>query len=279
MANTVAHDIKRHHAVIAGTGRAGTTFLVQFLDSCGVEIGATSQYDERANAGLEIPLHDSTAPYLTKDPWFYTYCESLDLREIHIDIIILPMRDLADAAASRLVQEKSRVIEGMPDHFALADSYGVVPGGSIYSLEPLDLERILATGFYRVLRWAVAHDIQIVFLDFPRMVEDGSYLVNQLWPWLSQFCSREIADDAFARTAKAEKVTARGSGEDTVSPSDFRAMQLVVRDLQRELGEARDIRKQIQLQAERYRLEKVAMENSRLWRFTRVLRRLVRRSS
>lgn len=279
MSYRTADESKRRHAVIAGTGRAGTTFLVQFLDSCGIETGSTSRYDERANAGLEIPLHDSNAPYLTKDPWFYLYCESLDLQEIHIDVLILPMRDLAEATSSRLVQEKSRVIEGMPDHFALADSYGVVPGGSIYSLEPLDLERILATGFYRVLYWAVSHDIPIIFLDFPRLVEESAYLIDQLWPWLSQFSSRENAERAFTRTARTEKVTARGSGQETVSESDFRALQLVIRDLQRELVEVRDVRNQLQLVTERYRLEKVAMENSRLWRFTKVLRKLVRRAS
>ncbi len=29
----------QHHAVIAGTGRAGTTFLVEFLAACALDVG------------------------------------------------------------------------------------------------------------------------------------------------------------------------------------------------------------------------------------------------
>lgn len=278
MSKDVAGSQKRHHAVIAGTGRAGTTFLVQFLGACGVDIGGTSEFDERANAGLEIPLLDPRAPYLAKDPWLFTYCESLDLSEIHVDVVILPMRDMAEAVTSRLVQEKSRVIEVMPDHFAWADAYGVVPGGSVYSLEPLDLERILATGFYRVLRWAVAHEIPVVLLDFPRLVNDGDYLISNLWPWISKFCSRNQAEHAFAATARSEKVTTSSSGEPGLSPADFRAMQLVVRDLQREVARGREEQQLLRLAAEKLRLEKIAMENSRAWRLASGIRKLIRRA-
>ncbi len=36
----------QHHAVIAASGRAGTTFLVEFLAVCGLDIG-----DDRPAAG------------------------------------------------------------------------------------------------------------------------------------------------------------------------------------------------------------------------------------
>lgn len=268
----------RCHAVIAGTGRAGTTFLVQFFRACGIETGDVSIYDERANAGLEIPLNDPKAPYVTKDPWLYTYCDSLDLSTITIDIVILPVRNLRDAVSSRLIQEKSRVIEGMPDHFSDADGYGIVPGGSIYSLEPLDLERILAVGFYRVVHWALRNDLPIVFLDFPRLVQDGDYLINGLWPWLSRHCTREIANTAFAATAQTEKVTVGSAPEQKLSREDFRAMQLVLRDVQRQNAQAREANQELRSQLQRLRLEKAAMERSRMWRLGRRLSGIMRRS-
>lgn len=277
MSQSPSQHGKRHHAVIAGTGRAGTTFLVQFLTACGVDAGGASELDDRANAGLEIPLHAPDAPYLTKDPWLYTYCDSLNMDELAVDVVILPVRDLRDAVTSRLIQEKSRVIEGMPDHFAFADAYGVVPGGSIYSLEPLDLERILATGFYRVVQWALRNDLPVVLLDFPRLVNDGSYLIDGLWPWLSSFCSRETAMKAFASTAQSEKVTAGAPRDSLLTDADFRAMQIVVRDAQRQATEARESNRDLRLQLERARLEKTAMENSRLWRLTRRVGKLLGR--
>lgn len=269
---------KRRHAVIAGTGRAGTTFLVQFLAACGVDTGDIEWLDERANAGLEVPLLDPRAPYLAKDPWLYTYCDQLDMDAIEIDVVILPIRDLHDAVKSRLVQEKSRVIESMPDHFALADGYGVVPGGSIYSLEPLDLERILATGFYRVVQWAVRNDLRVVLLDFPRLVRDGDYLINNLWPWLSKYCDRGVAEHAFASTAKAEKVTASGTAEIKLTVADFQAAQLVVRELQHHVETARETSQTLRRELEQVRREKVAIENSRLWRAAKVVRGLIGRS-
>jgi hypothetical protein len=197
--------------------------------------------------------------------------------ELAVDVVILPVRDLRDAVTSRLIQEKSRVIEGMPDHFAFADAYGVVPGGSIYSLEPLDLERILATGFYRVVQWALRNDLPVALLDFPRLVNDGSYLIDGLWPWLSSFCSRETAMKAFASTAQSEKVTAGAPRDSLLTDADFRAMQIVVRDAQRQATEARESNRDLRLQLERARLEKTAMENSRLWRLTRRVGKLLGR--
>jgi len=236
----VSSSKRRHHAVIAGTGRAGTTFLVQFLAACGIDTGEVSHLDERANAGLEIPLNSPNAPYIAKDPWLYTYCDTLDLTELAIDVVILPLRDLHDAAASRIIQEKSHVIEGLPDHFAFSSGYGVVSGGSIYSLETLDLERQLAVGFYKVLHWAVANDLRVILADFPRIVNNREYLLDALWPWLSTLCTREVAEAAFDATADSSKVKAPVGGDQVLSDLDFKAMQLVVRDTQKQLRLLRD---------------------------------------
>src|SRR6516225_7327711 len=78
----------RHHLVIAGTGRAGTTFLVEFLGACGLDVGASHHWLERQRAGMEHYLLAPDCPYVAKDPWLFAYCEALDLAEVKIDALI-----------------------------------------------------------------------------------------------------------------------------------------------------------------------------------------------
>ena len=98
-----------HHLLIGGIGRAGTTLLVKYLTELGLDTAlsrhpsATLYAD--AEAGLETSiLHGDQArhPYVVKDPWLYQYAdEILAHPRIRIDGLILPMRGLHDAAASR----------------------------------------------------------------------------------------------------------------------------------------------------------------------------------
>jgi hypothetical protein len=58
-------DRKRHHAIISGTARAGTTFLIKLLTNLGLETGYHGDsMREFANchAGLEKDLRDEDAP-------------------------------------------------------------------------------------------------------------------------------------------------------------------------------------------------------------------------
>ena len=262
----------RHHAVIAGTGRAGTTFLVQFLSACGVDTGENTLVDDRAHAGLEIPLNHLEAPYLTKDPWLYTYCDDLDLTALAIDVVILPMRDLTEAATSRLIQEKAHVLDTMPEHFARASSYGQVMGGSIYSLETTDLERLLAVGFYRVLQWAVRHELTICLVDFPRLVNDGDYLIDALWPWLQNYCTKEQALAAFSATANPRLVTEMKKADFVPTEADFTAMQRVLRDAETTISLLHD---NMQFQID----EQTRIRQTVSWRITAPIRWFRQRSS
>ena len=66
------------HLLIAGTGRAGTSFLVRYLAKLGLDTqlsrtGADANWDDAANAGLETLLLPGAAdlPYVIKSPWTY----------------------------------------------------------------------------------------------------------------------------------------------------------------------------------------------------------------
>jgi len=204
----------KHHLIIGGTGRAGTTFLVEYLDGCGLEthIGkhATPTYDENANAGLEdVPMQAADHPYVLKSPWLYEYAERLLARDdIVVDAVILPMRGIVEAAASRTLNElRARcAIETVPDDCTLWESWGTTPGGIVYSLNPLDQARLLAVGFHELVHALVKKEVPIVLLDFPRFVEDAEYLCAKLQPVLGDKVSRARALEAHQRLAEPGKV-------------------------------------------------------------------------
>lgn len=208
----------KHHLVIAGTGRAGTSFLVQYLTACGLETRLTlhpeETLDEHANAGFEdVPNGDSALPYVIKSPWLYEFVDRLVARDdITIDAVILPMRDIVEAASSRVTLElRSRFgHEGLAEEHTRWETWGATPGGVVYSLNPIDQARILAMGFHHVVHALVKKNIPIIFLDFPRFAEDAEYLHRQLQPVIDRVVSpseaieihRAIADPGLIRSGR-----------------------------------------------------------------------------
>ncbi len=244
------HDsLPRHHVVIAGTGRAGTSFLVRFLNLCGLDTGtSTDSFDERAKAGLEHNLLDEHAPYVVKDPWLFAYCERVDLGAVNVDALLVPVRELMAAASSRLLQERVAMAEGPWPDWPPSDVHGMVTGGVVYSLDPVDQARILAVGFHRLIHWATVGRIPLILLEFPRIVNDGEYLIETLWPWLSNHCDRETAQGAFAAVADPQLVrletlqqadTSQEVSLDT-STLDREAMRIVLQEHKALLTNAND---------------------------------------
>ncbi|MFX1716116.1 hypothetical protein [Paraburkholderia sp. A1RO-5L] len=204
----------KHHLLIAGTGRAGTSFLVQYLTACGLETHQTlhpdAKLDENANAGLEdVPVPGVDMPYVLKSPWLYEFVERLLERDdIQLDAVVMPMRDIVEAATSRVtlsLQERFGNIHLDQEH-TLWETWGTAPGGVVYSLNPIDQARLLAMGFHQVIHALVHKDVPIVFLDFPRLVTDGDYLFEQLRPVIGSKVSWETAIEAHRKTARPEFV-------------------------------------------------------------------------
>ncbi len=91
--------------VITGTGRAGTTLLVQVLTDLGLDTGFSPDHavDERVNAGLEFRIESPNAPRIVKDPNLSRRLGGLlDRGEVEIEHVIIPVRDLDVAVASRV---------------------------------------------------------------------------------------------------------------------------------------------------------------------------------
>lgn len=71
------------HLVIAGTGRAGTSFLVRYLTELGLDTtltrkGDAAGWDVEANAGLEdLVVAGKSLPYVVKSAWMGEYIEQI----------------------------------------------------------------------------------------------------------------------------------------------------------------------------------------------------------
>jgi hypothetical protein len=173
---TNERPVPRRHLIISGTGRAGTTFLVQLMTELGMNTGfanASSDIHEDCRAGMEWDLQDSSCPYVVKNPQL---CHHLDavLRDglTTIDRAIVPIRDLYSAAESRRAVASA------------AGSTVGVPGGLWLTDKPEQQESVLTEQLYELFYTLARHDIPVTILYFPRLATDPSYLFKKLSPVL-----------------------------------------------------------------------------------------------
>lgn len=174
----------KHHVIISGTGRAGTTFLVQLLTSLGLDTGFETPFSQiflSCNAGMEQDIRNPNAPYIIKSPWLCDYIDEVLVNEnIVIEHAIIPIRDVYSAAESRRNISKNSIINNINMH----DIPGGIPGGLWHTENPEYQEEILKDRFYRLVYFLTLHNVPITFLSFPRFANDSTYLFAKLKPIL-----------------------------------------------------------------------------------------------
>lgn len=167
---------KKSHVIISGTGRCGTTFLVQLFTALGLDTGFETPYDNIfhfSKAGMEKDIRANDAPYIIKNPWLCDYIEEvLSLEHIKIDYAIIPIRDLYSASESRRVVSK----EYSKNNFDTND----IPGGLWHTDIPEMQEVILAKQLYKLIYFLTVYDVPMVFLYFPKLAKEPTYLYNKL---------------------------------------------------------------------------------------------------
>jgi hypothetical protein len=156
--------------LITGTGRAGTTLLVQVLTELGLDtgFGPGAPIDARTHAGLELPLDDPAGPRIVKSPTAVPRLEGLLAGgRLRLDHVIIPMRDLDVAAASRVRNTR----------------YGAnlsTPGGLLGTRAATRQREALARLQYELMYTLARHDVPCTLLVFPRFVSDWEYLARTL---------------------------------------------------------------------------------------------------
>jgi len=177
--------------VIAGTGRAGTTFLVQVLTDLGFDTGfaANAAIDDRAHAGLERSVDGAAAHRIVKNPGFSRHLgRLLDEGKVCVEHVIVPVRDLDVAAASRI----------------RATRYGTEPsarGGLFGARKATQQKEALTLLFYQLFDTITRYDLPHTLLRFPRFAEDWEYTYEKL-----RFLDPEVAPEQWrdAITARAD---------------------------------------------------------------------------
>jgi len=169
--------------IIAGTGRTGTTFLVQLFTALGFGTGfsleeSLSGVDDVSHAGLEKALVDEANPYVIKSPWFADHLgEALHDERIKIYAAILPFRDLYSAAESRRRVYREAGRRGLDP---------IAQWGSLSHTDtPDNQEEALARQFYKTIFPLLQSEVPTYFPEFPRLVHDPDYLFRKLEPLMS----------------------------------------------------------------------------------------------
>jgi hypothetical protein len=200
----------RRHVLIGGTGRAGTTFVVQLLTELGLHTGF-DRNDIRlympARAGLERALADADAPYFVKQPTLAA--RELDRllcgRVLGLDHAILPMRSFAAVAKSRGYVQKCAT------GVATANGHDV-PGGLWHAHDEAEQLRVLQIEFAELMDVVTRHRVKTLFPRYPDLIRDPRYLFDQLTPTLGG-----VTFDAFAA---AHRAVARPEWVNSFTPDD-----------------------------------------------------------
>lgn len=192
----------RRHVVITGTGRSGTSFLVQLLTRLGLDTGFSideldGKLDAIGRAGLESNIRDDNAPYVVKSPNISNYIdEILEHPDIVLDMVIVPIRDIEEATNSRVKVSK----ENLTKKGFLARTFGSkrgFAGGMMKTSNPQKQQFLLLKSLSHLLVECAKHDQQIALIHYPRLIDDSNYLYRKLQPILG-----EITEEAFAAAHK-----------------------------------------------------------------------------
>jgi hypothetical protein len=154
--------------VIAGTGRAGTTLLVALLSDLGMDTGFGPGIRAAREGGLEHYIGNPDAPRVVKSPVLSTVLRPLlESGAIEIEHVIIPMRDLDLAVASRV--RRARYGLRSKDRGALVGTRSVRHQRDALTLMIYELFDTVAT-----------FDIPHTLLRFPRFASDWEYTYRKL---------------------------------------------------------------------------------------------------
>lgn len=184
--------MSRKHVIITGTGRAGTSFLVELMTHLGLETGyraedVSNHKSKTARAGLEYDIRKEDAPYIVKNPWFCEYAtEVLEREDIQIEHAFIPMRDLHAAAESRRYVT-NQTVAMMPLMKRIRHYWRpkALPGGECPKSSASNQEALLLENLYSLILTLSSSTIPVTLLRYPLLVNDSLYLYDKLLPILN----------------------------------------------------------------------------------------------
>lgn len=205
------------HILIGGTGRAGTTLLVQYFTALGFDTGYTLEHalgrvDPISKAGLEHPVRrvlrqGKQMPYVAKSPSFgKNLVPFMNRGEIKIKHCIIPMREISAAAESRrhvnqqALETGKTIKDKQPGGLIAKRKGGAEDGGR-------DQELHLAMQFHQFLYTMVDNEVPVHFLRFPAFARGEQDIFAALEPIMVEHgVTKEESDQAFTTVAKPDLI-------------------------------------------------------------------------
>lgn len=193
--------------IITGPGRSGTTFLVQLFGRLGFDTGFTEEtetYVEEIRAGCEWHLEfdvnqDSlvairarieAAPRVLKTPdWAFVLKWALHTNVIDIDHVFIPLRDIDQAARSRL---------GVGLDWHVADD---LQGEE----RVVDQANIMALALGRAIEACFLFEVPCTLMRFPAIVSDPGYCYQKLRPVMNDISQERFLEE-WQKLARPEQV-------------------------------------------------------------------------
>lgn len=147
--------------LITGTGRAGTSFLVQLLTNLGEDTGFQRgvKLDSKCNAGLE--QKEDSKHRVIKNPEFALRIPDIN-KKIEIEHIYIPIRELSKTALSR-----ARIGSG--------------DGGLWNASDLTSQEDFNARLFYKLINDCIRLEIEFTLIDFDKMTQNPDYLFSKIY--------------------------------------------------------------------------------------------------
>ena len=198
------------HILIGGTGRAGTTLLVQYFTALGFDTGfdlerALSRVDPISRSGLEHPYKKGKAAgrrlaYVAKSPNYgKNLHDDLASGALVVKHCIIPVRELSAAAESRRHVSRKAIAAGKTEHDRQRG--GIVGGPGADKKQ----ERLLAVQFHRLVHTMLTFDVPIHFLKFPEFAKGEQDLYTALGPIMAEHgVTKEESDQALSRVLQPE---------------------------------------------------------------------------
>lgn len=213
---------QRKHIVITGTGRTGTTFLMELLTHLGLDTGFDEEQLKRfknplGRAGLEYNVGFEDCPHIVKHPSFCDYAdEIIACEDIVIEHIFVPIRDLYAAAESRRFVAKENIGKASfldKIKFLLGKSKAFT-GGLLHtnSLKRNSQENVLLNMIYKLMLAVSNSSINVTLINYPRSTNDAAYLFDKLKPVFKELEFTEFVK-VFNKTVQPELVHHFGSGQ------------------------------------------------------------------
>ena len=150
--------------LITGTGRCGTTFLIKLFSFLGLNTGYnrdnyTKYIHSNCNSGMERGYKKNF--YILKNPKFMTHIETIvEDKSLVIKTVLIPLRDLNECAESRVKHDKT--------------AGGLWNANDKFS--QIQYFKDILTNYIFVMN---KYDINTIFIDFDKMINDKTYLFNK----------------------------------------------------------------------------------------------------